>query len=138
MSANDFQRSMIMERLSENVTTKIDAFHKILQEKFVHINVLINNGRIYLDDDTDILNVDLKVVQKTFDTNTFGPIRVIQAMTPLLIKRKSARIVNVSSGLGSLSTLGPTHPSYILNTYYFPKWKNKNYQCLVCPDSLFK
>jgi short-subunit dehydrogenase involved in D-alanine esterification of teichoic acids len=46
---------------------------------------------------------DLGVVQKVFDTNFFGAIRVVQAMLPLLRKSAAGRIVNVSSGLGSLA-----------------------------------
>lgn len=87
----------------------------IIHEKFGLLDVLVNNAGIFCDDDSDILNVDLKTIQKTFETNTFGPIRIIQAMVPLLLKSKSARIVNVSSGLGSLSSIGTTHPSYNLS-----------------------
>ena len=46
-----------------------------------------------------------------FDTNFFGTLAVTQAMMPLLQKSSSARIVNVSSGLGSLAlNSDPTSP----------------------------
>src|SRR5215831_13356344 len=41
-----------------------------------------------------------------FDTNFFGTLAVTQAMLPLLRKSSSGRIVNVSSGLGSLAHNG--------------------------------
>jgi NAD(P)-dependent dehydrogenase (short-subunit alcohol dehydrogenase family) len=47
-------------------------------------------------------------IRTIYETNVFGVIAVTQAMLPLLRKSKAARIVNVSSGVGSLTrTLGP-------------------------------
>lgn len=45
----------------------------------------------------------LDEVRTVWETNVFGVIGVTQAMLPLLRKSQAARIVNVSSGLGSLS-----------------------------------
>ena len=45
----------------------------------------------------------LDEVRTVWETNVFGTIAVTQAMLPLLRKASAARIVNVSSGLGSLS-----------------------------------
>jgi NAD(P)-dependent dehydrogenase (short-subunit alcohol dehydrogenase family) len=42
-------------------------------------------------------------VQKVFDANFFGALRVAQVMLPLLRKSPAGRIVNISSGLGSLT-----------------------------------
>lgn len=46
-----------------------------------------------------------------FETNVFGVIAITQAMLPLLREAPSARIVNVSSGSGSLTlNADPSHP----------------------------
>jgi NAD(P)-dependent dehydrogenase (short-subunit alcohol dehydrogenase family) len=45
----------------------------------------------------------LDEVRAVWETNVFGVIAVTQAMLPLLRKSTAARIVNVSSGLGSLT-----------------------------------
>jgi len=45
----------------------------------------------------------LDEVRTVWETNVFGVIAVTQAMLPLLRKSSAARIVNVSSGLGSLT-----------------------------------
>jgi NAD(P)-dependent dehydrogenase (short-subunit alcohol dehydrogenase family) len=45
----------------------------------------------------------LDEVRTVWETNVFGVIAVTQAMLPLLRKSAAARIVNVSSGLGSLT-----------------------------------
>jgi NAD(P)-dependent dehydrogenase (short-subunit alcohol dehydrogenase family) len=55
-------------------------------------------------------NVDLDNVRAIFETNLFGVIAVTEAMLPLLRKAASARIVNVSSGTGSLTWMtDPEH-----------------------------
>jgi NAD(P)-dependent dehydrogenase (short-subunit alcohol dehydrogenase family) len=56
---------------------------------------LISTGRA--------VNVSLDEVRTVWETNVFGVIAVTQAALPLLRKSSAARIVNVSSGLGSLT-----------------------------------
>jgi NAD(P)-dependent dehydrogenase (short-subunit alcohol dehydrogenase family) len=53
----------------------------------------------------------LNEVRAVFETNVFGVIAVTQAMLPLLREAPAARIVNVSSGAGSLTrNSDPTNP----------------------------
>jgi NAD(P)-dependent dehydrogenase (short-subunit alcohol dehydrogenase family) len=46
---------------------------------------------------------NLEAVQNTMQTNFLGALAVTQAVLPLLRKSSAGRIVNVSSGLGSLT-----------------------------------
>lgn len=48
-------------------------------------------------------NVSLDEMRAVWDTNVFGVLAVYQAMLPLLRAAPGARIVNVSSGVGSLT-----------------------------------
>ena len=48
-------------------------------------------------------NVSLDEVRTVWETNVFGVLAVYQAMLPLLRESSNARIVNVSSGVGSLT-----------------------------------
>ena len=48
----------------------------------------------------------LEAVRNTLDTNFFGTLAVTQAMLPLLKRSASGRVVNLSSGLGSLTQTG--------------------------------
>ena len=48
-------------------------------------------------------NVSLDEMRAVWDTNVFGVLAVYQAMLPLLHQSPQARIVNVSSGVGSLT-----------------------------------
>jgi len=67
-------------------------------------------------------NVSLDEMRAVWETNVFGVLAVYQAMLPLLREAPAARIVNVSSGVGSLTTnadpafhyrafFGPTYPA---------------------------
>jgi len=48
-------------------------------------------------------NVSLDEMRAVWETNVFGVVAVYQAMLPLLREAPAARIVNVSSGVGSLT-----------------------------------
>lgn len=67
------------------------------------VDVLVNNAAIALQNDGLPGTVDLGAVRQTFETNFFGTVAVTQALLPLLKKSASGRIVNVSSGLGSIT-----------------------------------
>jgi NAD(P)-dependent dehydrogenase (short-subunit alcohol dehydrogenase family) len=67
------------------------------------IDILINNAGIAVQGDGLPGSTDLDVVRQTFETNYFGSIAVTQALLPLVKKSASGRIVNVSSGLGSIT-----------------------------------
>ena len=67
-----------------------------------HVDVLINNAGIFPDGESSILNVDQPLLEKSFLTNTAGAVLVSQAFWPLLARSKQGRLINVSSGLGSL------------------------------------
>jgi NAD(P)-dependent dehydrogenase (short-subunit alcohol dehydrogenase family) len=67
-----------------------------------HLDVLINNAGILLDEDKDALTITPEIFETTLRTNTLGPWLVAQAFVPLLKKSREPRIVNVSSGGGQL------------------------------------
>ncbi|MDX1810021.1 MAG: SDR family oxidoreductase [Sulfurospirillaceae bacterium] len=74
-----------------------------INERFGRLDVLINNAGICLDAGLLPSQVSLEILRKTFDTNVFGAFSVLQTMLPLLRKSVAARVVNMSSGLGSLT-----------------------------------
>ncbi|GAA2831998.1 SDR family NAD(P)-dependent oxidoreductase [Nonomuraea rubra] len=84
---------------------------KWIEERFGHLDVLVNNaaitgsGQVSPQDAVDQIpsTVDLDMVRAVFETNVFGVIALTNAMLPLLRRSSAPRIVNVSSGGGSLA-----------------------------------
>jgi NAD(P)-dependent dehydrogenase (short-subunit alcohol dehydrogenase family) len=67
------------------------------------LDVLVNNAGIADRGDGPPSRADLDPVRRTLLTNFVGPAAIAQAMLPLLRRSPAGRIVNVSSGLGSLA-----------------------------------
>lgn len=89
--------------LDVNDATTHDAARKFIEDNFGRLDILVNNAGIALDTAQKPSEVDTQTLRKTFDTNFFGAISVTQALLPLIRKSDAGRIVNVSSGLGSLT-----------------------------------
>jgi NAD(P)-dependent dehydrogenase (short-subunit alcohol dehydrogenase family) len=90
-------------RLDVNDTATHKAAHGFIEDKFGKLDILVNNAAVALDLNQKPSEVDMQTLRKTFDTNFFGVVAVTQALLPLIRKSDAGRIVNVSSGLGSLT-----------------------------------
>jgi len=80
----------------------IEAAAASIASRFRRLDVLVNNAAIVDLADGPPGTADLNSVKRILDTNFHGTLAVTQAMLPLLRKAEQARIVNLSSGLGSL------------------------------------
>ena len=67
------------------------------------LDVLVNNAGIVSKGDGPPGKADPAAVRRAFETNFFGTLAVTQSMLPLLRRSGSARIVNLSSSIGSLT-----------------------------------
>jgi NAD(P)-dependent dehydrogenase (short-subunit alcohol dehydrogenase family) len=79
------------------------------------LDVLINNAGIYPDENFDILTISREQLVETFQTNTFGPVKVTQAFLPFLKKSNAPRAINISSGYGEIGGLSYKVSSYCLS-----------------------
>ncbi|MEP0885538.1 SDR family oxidoreductase [Trichocoleus sp. ST-U3] len=80
----------------------IDAAANYIESKFDRLDILVNNAGVAIDN-VPPSQLDIEVLRRTYDTNVFGVFAVTKAMLPLLRKSEAGRIVNISSGLGSLA-----------------------------------
>ena len=83
-----------------------------LGDRLGAVDVLINNAGVDYDTDQTPIGADLARVRETFETNLFGAWAIAQAVAPGMRLRRWGRIVNVSSGAGTLASMGRGPPGY--------------------------
>ncbi|WP_210516557.1 SDR family oxidoreductase [Hymenobacter terricola] len=81
----------------------IKAAREAVGQKTPVLDVLINNAGILGTMSQPPLSADISMIKEVFETNLFGVIEVTQAFIDLMRPSPAPRIVNVTSGLGSLT-----------------------------------
>jgi NAD(P)-dependent dehydrogenase (short-subunit alcohol dehydrogenase family) len=82
--------------------SSIDRGVGLIERDFGRLDILVNNAGIGIDN-APPSQLEMDVLRRTYETNFFGAFAVTKAMLPLIRKSDGGRIVNVSSGLGSLT-----------------------------------
>lgn len=99
------------EPVKLDVTSEADrkAVAQQIETRYGKLDILVNNAGIMVEkswaaNNSD--NVSVDTLRQTFETNFFAPVALTQELLPLLKKAPAARIVNLSSILGSLTHHG--------------------------------
>ncbi len=85
---------------------------EVLSSDYGHLDAVVNNAGVDYDTDQLAKSADLGRVRRAFDTNLFGAWEIAIQAIPLLRKGTQPRLVNVSSGAGSLTGMGGGTPGY--------------------------
>ncbi|ANK67749.1 SDR family NAD(P)-dependent oxidoreductase [Loigolactobacillus backii] len=81
---------------------------QIITDKYGYLTILINNAGAVFDFQQKPSEVKLTNLRADFEINYFGLVDVTQKMLPLLKKSSKAKIINISSIMGSKTeTLNP-------------------------------
>lgn len=75
------------------------------------LDVLVNNAGINLGAEP-APTIDVDIFRRTFETNVFGVVAVTNAVLPVLRRSPHPRIVNISSGTGSLGWSTGPNPQF--------------------------
>jgi NAD(P)-dependent dehydrogenase (short-subunit alcohol dehydrogenase family) len=81
----------------------VTAAAELIEQRAGRLDVLVNNAGITGGMQQEPTTVGIETMRTVVETNVFGVIRVTNAMLPLLRRSASPRIVNMSSGVGSLT-----------------------------------
>lgn len=100
-------------RINLNDEESIAAAAKDIRSKYGKLDILVNNAGIVDAEDGPPSKGTTDAVRRIMETNFIGTLAVTQAMLPLLRQSEAARIVNLSTTLGSLAINNdPTSPYY--------------------------
>ena len=128
-AAREIGPGAIALQLDVTDRASIAAAAERIRKEFGRLDLLVNNaaisntrkGNLSLREYAAISlasNASLDEIRAVWETNVFGVLAVYQAMLPLLRESSDARIVNVSSGVGSLTD--NANPDYPYHAFFGP------------------
>jgi len=134
-AAKDIGPGAIAVQLDVIDRASIAAAAERIRKEFGRLDVLVNNAAISNTKKSNLSlreyakmtlasNASLDEIRVVWETNVFGVLAVYQAMLPLLRESSDARIVNVSSGVGSLTdNANRAHPYHAMFSPVYPASK---------------
>jgi NAD(P)-dependent dehydrogenase (short-subunit alcohol dehydrogenase family) len=129
VAAKEIGGGAIALQLDITDSTSIAAAEERIRNDNGHLDLLVNNAGISNTRRSSMSpeeyakvrqasTASMEEIREVWDTNVFGTLAVYQAFLPLLRESLDARIVNVSSGVGSLAT--NADPNYPYHSIYGP------------------
>lgn len=102
--------SLRTEELEVTDAESVARLGRALAEEAV--DVLVNNAGVMGPEKQSALDMDFGGFARALEVNTLAPLRVSQALLPALRRAGGAKVVNISSIMGSLSLAKPDHIAY--------------------------
>lgn len=79
------------------------------------LDILVNNAGIMIEEgDADPME-EIEIIREMMQTNVYGPFLLSRLAIPIMKSRRHGRIVNLSSGMGSLTEMGAGYIAYRLS-----------------------
>ncbi|KAL1800101.1 hypothetical protein ACET3X_000443 [Alternaria dauci] len=97
------QGTLSVVQLDANDDASIEAAAEKVEQDFGRLDVLVNNAGVCPEREETWTNRQL--MRTIFETNVFGATLITQAFLPLMKRSSNPRIINVTSSLGSISSI---------------------------------
>jgi NAD(P)-dependent dehydrogenase (short-subunit alcohol dehydrogenase family) len=107
----ELKGDVVFHTLDVTSQASVDELYHFVSDEYNRLDVLINNAGIVMKN-TDLSLIEIDDVKKIMETNFYGPMRMNKAFMPLLQKSEDARIINVSSSMGSVANLTGGYAGY--------------------------
>ncbi|CZR66410.1 related to short chain dehydrogenase [Phialocephala subalpina] len=128
LQASQPNGSFSMVQLDVTDHDSITKSTDLISKDFGRLDVLINNAGI-ISKATPLINQ----LRDTFETNTFGPAIVTETFKPLLENSKDARLIYVTSDLGSITERSdPSNKYYKLPAMAYRMSKSAMNMMMMC------
>jgi NAD(P)-dependent dehydrogenase (short-subunit alcohol dehydrogenase family) len=98
--------NVVYHRLDVTDSKDIASLRDWILKDYGRVDILINNAGVYLDEGVSVFDVDENTMQDTLAVNFYGAFHMCRAFVPIMRQNGYGRIVNVSSGYGSISEMG--------------------------------
>lgn len=96
--------NLILYQMDVSDENSVKNAFDFLKDKISHIDILINNAAVYLEDKTKTIeNVNIEEAIITLNINSIGPLRVLKYFYSFVERGNKKLIINVSSEAGSIS-----------------------------------
>jgi NAD(P)-dependent dehydrogenase (short-subunit alcohol dehydrogenase family) len=92
--------------------TSVDAFVVAVEREHGRVDVLVNNAGAVFEDSGGSATVPASALARAFEVNALGAYRVTRAFLPRMNRHRYGRVVNVSSGMGSITEMIGGSPAY--------------------------
>lgn len=103
---------LTFQRLDVSDPGDVERIRTYVETEIGRLDVLINNAASSPEHGKTATQVDMPTVRAVMEANLFGAWAVALAFVPLMEKAGGGQIINVSSGKGSFTKLGPDYPAY--------------------------
>jgi len=110
--------SVVAQPLDVTDAASVERAVAAIDTRFGRLDALVNNAGILIDEGKRASTIPIEDVRRTLDANLLGAWRMSQAVIPSMRQQRYGRIVNVSSGMGTLAELaasGGGWPAYRLS-----------------------
>jgi NAD(P)-dependent dehydrogenase (short-subunit alcohol dehydrogenase family) len=101
---NELGKGAVALDLDITDSTSVTAVADRIQSEFRHLDVLVNNAGVFSSPEGPSCSSD-EDMRAVMDVNLMGTWSLTNALLPLLQQADDPRIINVSSGMGSLDDL---------------------------------
>ncbi len=113
--AHELGGSVSVFRLDVANEESVKLFGNYMMENFQAVDVLVNNAGIMGHDSMATFNI--AELERCMNTNFYGAVRVSGILMPLLTRSNDARIINISSIMGSKDYLLGGNGSYRISKW---------------------